>query len=90
MKTFNNHLKELLKDKKNKKIYEAEKQLIQIAVQITKLRLSMNLSQKELAKKANITQQQLSKIENGFNCNAITLLKVMNALNLKFKSKKVA
>ena len=32
----------------------------------------------------NVTQQQLSKIENGINCNIITFLKVCNALGLDF------
>lgn len=32
----------------------------------------------------NVTQQQLSKIENGINCNILTFLKVCNALGLVF------
>jgi transcriptional regulator with XRE-family HTH domain len=41
------------------------------------------MSQKELAEKAGITQQQLSKIENGDNCNIYTLMKVCKALGFK-------
>lgn len=41
------------------------------------------LSQKGVAQKANVTQQQLSKVENGINCNLTTFLKVCNALDLK-------
>ncbi|OGU14600.1 MAG: hypothetical protein A2X61_05975 [Ignavibacteria bacterium GWB2_35_12] len=41
-------------------------------------------SQKELAYKSGITQQQLSKIEKGENCNIYTFLKVCNALGLMF------
>jgi DNA-binding Xre family transcriptional regulator len=41
----------------------------------------------ELAEKANITQQQFSKIEAGMNCHLATLLKVCRALNLKIEIK---
>jgi len=40
------------------------------------------LTQKQLAEKSHITQQQLSKIENGVNCNMLTFIKVSNALGL--------
>jgi HTH-type transcriptional regulator/antitoxin HipB len=45
------------------------------------------MSQKELAEKANITQQQISKIEAGMNCHLATILKVCAALNLKLEIK---
>jgi HTH-type transcriptional regulator/antitoxin HipB len=45
------------------------------------------MSQKELAAKAGITQQQISKIEAGMNCHLATLLKVCAALNLKLEIK---
>jgi DNA-binding Xre family transcriptional regulator len=41
----------------------------------------------ELAEKANITQQQISKIDAGMNCHLATLLKVCRALNLKIEIK---
>jgi len=37
---------------------------------------------KELAKKAGVTQQQLSKIEHGYNSNIMTYIKVAEALGL--------
>jgi transcriptional regulator with XRE-family HTH domain len=43
------------------------------------------MSQTELAKKAGISQQQLSKIENGGNFTVLTLLKILNALNKKIE-----
>lgn len=41
------------------------------------------MSQTELARKAGISQQQLSKIEAGGNCTVLTLLKILSALNAK-------
>ena len=71
-----------LKDKKFYKIFDEEKKLAEISLEIHEIRENSGLSQNDVAKKAHITQQQLSKIENGINCNIITLLKVCNALNI--------
>lgn len=83
MKKFKSHLEKELKNKKFAEAYEAEKKLLGIAIRIAEERNKRGLTQSELANKANITQQQLSKIENGQNCNILTLLKVSKALNLK-------
>jgi HTH-type transcriptional regulator / antitoxin HipB len=90
MKTFNDHLKEKLKDKKFKTLYEEERKLLELSLKIQEIREKIGLSQNEVAKKAHITQQQLSKIENGENCNLITFLKVCSVLGLdiNFKSNK--
>jgi transcriptional regulator with XRE-family HTH domain len=90
METFDKHLKEELKNKKFKKLFDEERKLIELSLLIHKLREKEGLTQKEVAKKAHITQQQLSKIENGENCNLLTLLKVCNSLkiNLNFETKK--
>ena len=85
MKTFDGHLKKKLADKKINEIFNEEKQFLSIAVKIAEERNKLNLSQKELAARAKITQQQLSKIENGVNCNVETLLKICNTLNMKLK-----
>lgn len=83
VKSFRTHLKEELKNSKFQRLYEQEKKLIDLALEVKKTREEEGLSQEELAKKAHITQQQLSKIENGLNCNITTFLKVMNALHLQ-------
>jgi predicted transcriptional regulator len=83
MKTFKKHLNEELKNIDFKNLFEEEKELLEISIKIAKIRNKLGLSQKELAQKANITQQQLSKVENGINCNMTTFLKVCNALNMK-------
>jgi HTH-type transcriptional regulator / antitoxin HipB len=84
MKTFRQHLKNKLKDKEFKALYEEERQLLDITMKIAQARQKLCISQTALAKKAHITQQQLSKIEKGMNCNMLTFLKVCKALGIRF------
>jgi DNA-binding XRE family transcriptional regulator len=85
MKTFKSHLNEKLKDKKFAALYKIEHEMLALAIKIAKARSNQGLTHIDLAKKANVTQQQLSKIENGENCNMLTFLKVSKALNLQVK-----
>ncbi len=80
--TFDSHLQEKMKSERFKKMYEEEKELLEIAVKILEARSEQNLSQAELARRAHITQQQLSRIENGMNFNIKTLLRLCDALDL--------
>lgn len=88
MKTLSKHLSDKLKNKKFKEFFDEEKQLLDLSIKIHETRQKKGLSQAELADRANITQQQLSKIENGINCNIITFLKVCKALELKVNIQK--
>ena len=83
MKTYRKHLKSELKDQKFKEIYNEEVDLLKIALKISEERTKLGLTQKQLAHKAHVTQQQLSKIENGINCNMSTFIKICNALKMK-------
>ncbi len=82
MKTFRGTFKEKMKEPKFKAAFEKEKKQIELAIKIAEAREKAGLSQMQLAKKARVTQQQLSKIENGANCNIVTYIKVCDALNL--------
>jgi len=82
MRFFREHLNEELKNPEFKRIYEEEKYLLELGMAIAEAREKKGLSQKELAKKSQVTQQQLSKIENGINCNLLTFIKVSSALGL--------
>ena len=62
--------------------FEEEKRLLALSIAIVEAREKNGLTQKELAEKSQVTQQQLSKIENGVNCNMRTFIKVSNALGL--------
>jgi len=88
MKTLKKHLSSKFKSKDFKEIFDEEKQLLDLSIKIQETRQKKGLSQAELADLANITQQQLSKIENGINCNIITFLKVCKALELKINIQK--
>ena len=83
MRSFREHLKEKLRDEHFRQLYEEEKQLANLSLKILDIREHLGLSQTEVARKAKVTQQQLSKIENGVNCNMATFLKVCNALGIK-------
>src|SRR4030065_1081784 len=83
MRSFKKHLRERLKDTKFRKLYEEERKLAELSLKILDTREHLGLSQKEVAKRAKITQQQLSKLENGINCTVSTFLKVCNALSIK-------
>ena len=85
MKTFAAHLKEKLQDERFRKMYEAERQLAELSLQLVMARIKSGWSQKEVAQHAKVTQQQLSRLENGASCNVTTLLKVCKALGLKLE-----
>jgi ribosome-binding protein aMBF1 (putative translation factor) len=80
MKSYKDHLNEQLANPQFKKLYEDEKYLLELGLRIAEKRQQLGISQKELAAKSHITQQQLSKIENGYNCNLLTFIKVSSTL----------
>jgi DNA-binding XRE family transcriptional regulator len=79
---YKEHLAEEMKNPEFKKAFEEEKRLLALSYAIVEAREKNGLTQKELAEKSHVTQQQLSKIENGVNCNMRTFIKVSNALGL--------
>ena len=85
MQTFAAHLKEKLQEERFRKMYEEERQLAELSLQLVVARNKSGKSQKEVAQQAQVTQQQLSKLENGISCNVTTLLKVCKALGLKLE-----
>jgi DNA-binding XRE family transcriptional regulator len=64
---------------------KAEKMRVDLAVAIARKREEEGLSQSVIARLAHLTQQQLSKIENGENCNIDTYFKAMAALGMNFQ-----
>lgn len=82
MRTFKAHLQKKLQDQEFKELFDEERELVRIGLEITEARAKVGISQTELAKRARVTQQQISKIENGVNCNVLTLLRVCRVLSL--------
>jgi DNA-binding XRE family transcriptional regulator len=82
MKSYQDHLNEQLTNPEFKKLYKDEKYPLELGLRIAETRQRPGISQKELAEKSRITQQQLSKIENGYNCNLLTFIKVSSTLGL--------
>ena len=78
-------LQNRLKDPEFKKLYEEEKRLLELSMSISDKRRELGLTQKELAEKSGVTQQQLSKIENGLNCNLLTFIKITSTLGVDIK-----
>ena len=87
MHTFAAHIEQKLKDERFRRIYEEERQMAELAVRIALARDKSGKSQKDVAREAQITQQQLSRLENGSRCNVNTLLKVCMALGLTLELK---
>ena len=87
MRTFASHIEQKLKDERFRKMFEEEKQMAELAVSLALARDKSGKSQQDIAKEARITQQQLSRLENGARCNFNTLLKVCKALGLTVELK---
>jgi len=58
-------LKEKLKDKEFKRLYELERAKVALAQKIAELREEKHLKQAELARKLGVSQQFISQIETG-------------------------
>ncbi len=83
MKTLRRQLGAELKDKKFAQEFRKEAELRDMALHIAEQRAKLSITQAQLAKRAHITQQQLSRVENGTNCTMATFLKVCDALGLQ-------
>src|SRR3989338_9817032 len=77
MRQVDKHLEEKLKDPYSKELYELEEQKLDIVKRIVAYRIKNNLTKGQLAKRAGVSQQHISKIENGEFSNITTLEKVL-------------
>ena len=87
MIAYRSHLNRKLKDRAFREHFDEEKQLLELALRIHEVRENIGMSQATLARRAGITQQQLSRLESGSNCNVSTLLKVCHALHIRVSLK---
>lgn len=77
MREVNKHLEEKLRDPYFKELYELEEQKLNIVKRIIDYRIKNKLSQAQLAKRVGVTQQHISKIENGEFSSIATLERVL-------------
>ncbi|MCI0529690.1 MAG: helix-turn-helix transcriptional regulator [Nitrospira sp.] len=87
IRTFQERLREDLKDPEFRKHFEEERQALALALKIARLREKKGLSQKELAKLMGTTQQAISRIESGEyeGFSLKTLEKVAEATGTRLK-----
>ncbi|MDR0910500.1 MAG: helix-turn-helix transcriptional regulator [Spirochaetaceae bacterium] len=83
--SFEKDLKERLKSPTFKKAYDDERRIITLATEIAESREHAGMSQRELAAKSGISQQQVSRVESGANCNLLTFVRLTSALGLKVR-----
>jgi len=82
--TFEDHLKESLKDPEFRKIWEETELEYQLAKQLIEKRLKKKLSQRQLAKKLKTSQAVISRIETmGGNPSLSLLKRIARALDSK-------
>lgn len=77
MERVDEHLKEKLRDPYFKELYELEEQKLGIVKRIIDYRVNNKFTQGQLAKKAGVSQQHISKIENGDFSSIVTLEKIL-------------
>jgi len=84
--TFQDHLKELLKNPKFKKEWEDSEVEYQLSRRLIDARLKRNLSQRSLAKKVGTSQSVIARIE-GMDANPSLLLlkRIAAALGAQLK-----
>lgn len=85
LKTLKNRIAKELKNPEFKKYYEEEGLNVRIALEVAKLRKQHHLSQEQLAKKLNMPQQAVSRLEqpNYSGYTLKTLIKLANVFNKK-------
>lgn len=84
--TFENHLKESLKDPEFRKAWEESEAEYQISRALIQKRLTQKMSQQDLAEKAFTTQAVISRVESMNSNPSLNLLKrLASALGVKLK-----
>jgi DNA-binding XRE family transcriptional regulator len=86
-KKFKDRLREDLKNPEFKKAFDEEEIYATLAIQIAKIRQKEHLTQKDLAKRLDTTQQTVSRLEDVHNKSYSlgTLIKLAQALRRKLK-----
>jgi DNA-binding XRE family transcriptional regulator len=92
VRTFQSRLREDIKDPEFKAHYQEERQALKLAMKIAELREKKGLSQQQLAKLMETSQQAISRIESGEyeGFTLKTLEKIAEATGMRVKIEFVA
>jgi len=84
MKTYRDHLDRKLGNTEFSRVFQSEQRRLRIACEIREARLKNGMTQKELAAKAGVTQQMLSRVENAATPNVTlnTISQICSALGM--------
>ncbi|MEK7100313.1 MAG: helix-turn-helix transcriptional regulator [Patescibacteria group bacterium] len=86
--TFEDHLKESLKDPEFKRIWDESRPEYLLADSLIKARIEKRISQRTLAKKVNTSQAAISRVEGMSGNPSLSFLKrIAEALNSKLTLK---
>lgn len=82
---FDDYLEKRLQDPELRSNFEAENLRLESAVVLLKAREDAGLTQRELARRVDVPQSTIARIERGNNTSVDTLSKIANALGKKLK-----
>ena len=87
LENINGYLKEKLKNKEFRRLYEIERAKVALAQKISEMRQEKHLNQKELAARLGVSQQFVSQIETGEGKNLTldTIIRIAESLGHKVK-----
>ena len=80
---FDDYLEKRLQDPELRSNFEAENLRLESAVVLLKAREDAGLTQRELARRVDVPQSTIARIERGNNTSVDTLSKIANALGKK-------
>lgn len=80
---FDDYLEKRLQDSELRSNFEAENLRLESAVVLLKAREDAGLTQRELARRVDVPQSTIARIERGNNTSVDTLSKIANALGKK-------
>jgi transcriptional regulator with XRE-family HTH domain len=87
LRSVREHLDRKLRDPYFRELYELEQERMKLAKLLVDYRIQHKLTQDDLAKKLGITQQYVSKIEEGVFSNIRDVAKILLALGYKIEFK---
>jgi len=83
LKSVKQHLEAKLKNKAFSELYELEQEKMKLAKLIVDYRIKHDLTQTDLARSLNITQQYVSKLEEANFSNIADVFRILLALGYK-------